>query len=375
MKTPKTLTYVSAEPEREGHASFTHVHEIIKGLKSAGWQVDLFSPCYDDAKLPSVFSRFMGISQMNLRVLLSKRPKVYYMRWHFAVFPVALFAKILGIPTVIEVNGQVIDLYIAWPITRRFGSLFRWLMEVQLRWAAGIIAVAQGLADMSRGIVGEDTIIAVVPNGADVEHFTPNAAKTLNATTQALPEKFMVFFGTLAPWQGTNVILAAVEEDAWPKGIDVVFAGDGVERPVIEAAANRLDHVHYLGRVPYDELPSVVARALGSIVCSENLGGRVDTGASPLKLYESMACATAIISANLPFQAEVVKNSACGYVIESGDPQGLASAVSKLVNDPDQLDEMSQNARDAAVRDHSWKVRAIETDVVLQQVLAKIYRA
>jgi len=368
MTKPGSLTYVSAEPEREGHASYTHVHEIIKGLKVAGWQVDLYSPHYDDLKLPSAFSRILALFAMNLRVLFAKRPDVYYMRGHFAVFPVALFAKILRIPTVIEINGQVTDLFIAWPITRRFGGFFPWLMNIQLRWARLSIGVTQGLADMARDIVGERARVAVVPNGADIHHFTPEAAKIENATTHLLPENFVVFFGTLAPWQGIRVILSAIEDEAWPKDIHVVFAGDGAERSTLEDAADRFDHVHYLGRVPYDELPSVVARAKGSIVCSENIGGRVDTGASPLKLFESMACGTAIVSADLPAQTEVVSGARCGYVIQSGDVHGLACAVSKLVGNPEKLNEMSRNAREVAVRDHSWKARAMETDAFIKRL-------
>ena len=36
MTTKPKLTYVSLEPERQGHASYTHVHEIINGLVDFG---------------------------------------------------------------------------------------------------------------------------------------------------------------------------------------------------------------------------------------------------------------------------------------------------------------------------------------------------
>lgn len=369
MTTKSKLTYVSPEPERQGHASYTHVHEIINGLVDLGWDVDLFCPRYDEAKLPGALSRLMGIAKTLLKVMVAPRPQVYYMRWHFAVFPVALFAKILGIPTVIEVNGPVDDLFIAWPITRKFKSLFIWLMQSQLRWAGAVVAVTQGLANMSRDITGPDKSIVVIPNGANTNKFTPEAADQVNATTQVLPEKFMVFFGTMAPWQGIGTVLACVEEAAWPKGLHVVFAGDGVERPAVEALASRLNHVHYIGRVPYDELPSVVARAVGSFVCTENLQGRANTGLAPLKLFESLACGLPVIATEMPFQADVVRDGACGYVIEAGNPAVLAKTVAKLLADPAGSAKMSKNARAAAVQDHSWQARAKDTDDVLNRIL------
>lgn len=363
------LTYVSPEPERQGHASYTHVHEIINGLVELGWDVNLFCPRYDEAKLPGVFSRLMGIGKTLLKVMIAPRPQVYYMRWHFAVFPVALFAKILSVPTVIEVNGPVDDLFIAWPVARKFRILFTWLMHSQLRWAGAIVTVTQGLANMSHDITGPDKNIVVIPNGANTNQFTPEAANDVNATTQILPEKFVVFFGTMAPWQGIDIVLASIKDPAWPEGLHAVFAGDGTERPAVEALASDLDHVHYIGRVPYDELPSIVARAVGSIVCSVNLEGRASTGLAPLKLFESLSCGTAVVVTDLPFQADVVRDGACGYIIGTGDPSALAQAVTKLVGDSEALALMSKNARIVAVRDHSWQVRVKDTDNILKQIL------
>jgi glycosyltransferase involved in cell wall biosynthesis len=304
-----------------------------------------------------------------LKVVTARRPQVYYMPWHFAVFPVALYAKILRIPTVIEVNGPVDDLFIAWPATRRLRSLFVWLMHSQLRWANAIVAVTQGLADMSREITDAHKTIKAIPNGANTDQFTPEAAQTVNATTHRLPETFMVFFGTMAPWQGISAVLAAIEDPAWPSGVHAVFAGDGIERPAVEALASRLDYVHYLGRVPYDELAPVVARALGSFVCTENLQGRASTGLAPLKLFESLACGTPVIATDMPFQADVVRDGGCGYVVDAGDGECVARAVAQLVASPDERLMMSKNARDVAVRDHSWKARALDTQSVLNSVL------
>ena len=365
------LSYVSPEPERQGHASYTHVHEIINGLRTQGWQVDLFCPHYDEGALPGAVTRLMGIGRAMLRAIAAPRTRIYYMRWHFAAFPVALYAKLLGIPTVIEVNGPVDDLFIAWPVTRRFRSLFTGLMVTQLRWSRAVVAVTDGLAEMCHGFTDADKAIVTIPNGANTNLFTPDAAEKENDITAALPDRFMVFYGTMAPWQGIATVLAALEDPSWPEGVHAVFAGDGAERPAVEAAAARLPYAHYLGRLPYDVLPTVTARALGSFVCTENLEGRGATGLAPLKLFESLSSGLPVIVTDMPFQAEIVTNGACGYVVPAGDAPNLARTVAKLAGDASAARTMGKNARASAVRDHSWAARARDTHDILTQVLGR----
>jgi len=365
------LTYFSPEPERQGHASYTHVHEIINGLKELGWDVALFCPRYDEQKLPGARARLWGIFKTNLRAVLAPRPSLYYMRWHFAAFPVALWAKLTGVPTVIEVNGPVDDLFIAWPITRKFKGLFTWLMTSQLNWASAVVAVTDGLNALCGELTDGDKRIRTIPNGANTDQFTPDAVNVENDYTQGLPDKFLVFFGTMAPWQGIRTVLASLDEDAWPEGVHAVFAGDGMERPAVQEVSERLDHVHYLGRVPYEALPSVVARAQASFVCTENLEGRGGTGLAPLKLFESLACGLAVIATDMPFQAEVVRDGKCGVIVEPGDYAGLAAQVAALLSDEDARRKMGENARRVAVEDHSWRARARDTHELLFHVLGQ----
>lgn len=370
MMTRKFLTYVSPEPERQGHASYTHVHEIINGLRALGWQVDLFCPRYDDKALPGALSRLLGIGRAMWRAISTPRGDAYYMRWHFAAWPVAAWARFRNIPTVIEVNGPVDDLFIAWPQTRKFRGLFTWLMRSQLEWSGAVVAVTPGLADMCRALVGAEKAIAIIPNAANTDQFRPDAAKTDNAFTRSLPETFLIFFGTMAKWQGIRTVLAALEDPAWPKGVHAVFAGDGAERGAVEEAAGRLDHAHYLGRVPYEQLPAVVARAKGSFVCMENLEGRASTGLAPLKLFESLASGVPVIATDMPFLADIVRKAACGYVVAPGNPSVLAKAASDLTDDPVAAAVMGTNARKAALEDHSWEARARDTHDVLMRAVA-----
>ncbi|NVK18572.1 MAG: glycosyltransferase family 4 protein [Methylocystaceae bacterium] len=364
------LIYLSPEPERQGHASYTHVHEIINNLKKMDWDIDLYCPRYDDKALPGAVSRLKEIGKTLLRAMRGGKPDAYYMRWHFAAWPLSFWAKLRGVPCVIEVNGPVDDLFIAWPITRRFKGLFCWLMESQLKWAAGLVPVTDGLAQVCRDVVGPDKKIAVIPNGANTDQFSPDAVVAENDYTRDLPENFCIFFGTMAAWQGIRTVLAAVESDSWPQNFPLYLAGDGAERPhVEEVAARQPGRVTYLGRIPYEHLPSLVARAKTSFICTENLEGRGSTGLAPLKLFESLACGIPVIASDMPFQSDVVRNGQCGYIVPAGQPDELASVVNKLLANPKESQKMGENARMVAVEDHSWFARAKDTHVLLKSVV------
>ncbi len=364
------LIYLSPEPERQGHASYTHVHEIINNLKKMDWEIDLYCPRYDEKALPGAVSRLKEIGKTLWRAMGGGKPDAYYMRWHFAAWPLAFWAKLRGVPTVIEINGPVDDLFIAWPITRRVKWLFRWLMESQLRWAGALIPVTNGLAEVCKDVVGDGKVISVVPNGANTDQFGPDAKTQDNDYTKNLPEKFTIFFGTMAAWQGIRTVLAAVEHEAWPKSLPIYLAGDGAERSHVEEVAARLpDQVKYLGRIPYQHLSSLVARAQTSFVCTENLEGRGSTGLAPLKLFESLACGIPVIATDMPFQSDVVRNGQCGYIVSAGNPAELAEAVAKLMSSPEEQAEMGKKARDVAVNEHSWYARAKDTHDILKVVI------
>jgi len=364
------LIYLSPEPERQGHASYTHVHEIINNLKKLGWTIDLHCPRYDEKALPGALSRLKEICKTLLRAMRAGKPDAYYMRWHFAAWPLSFWAKLRSVPVILEINGPVDDLFIAWPITRKLKGFFRWLMESQLRWSGALVAVTSGLGQVCEDVVGKDKTIVVIPNGANTDQFCPGAADQDNEYTKDLPDKFCVFFGTMAAWQGIRTVLAAVENEAWPQNFPLYLAGDGIERPHVEEIAKRLpDQVKYLGRIPYQHLPSLVARAKTSFICTENLEGRGATGLAPLKLFESLACGVAVIATDMPFQSDVVRNGQCGYIVPAGNPVELAKAVSRLVSSDAERGEMCKRARDVAVNEHSWFARAKDTDAVLKKVL------
>lgn len=358
------IIYLCLQATLEGQASYAHVHEIIRGLQCRGWQVKLYEPQYRSSCRPArPAMRLIKFLLTQMKVCLSKGPDLIYIRWHFAAFPTSFWGRLNHIPVIQEVNGPYEDLFLAWPLTRRFAWFFENLLRIQLRWANAVVAVTPQLANWVRQ-ESENSGVYVIPNGVNIELFRPDAP-----LMTSVPDKFVVFFGALAPWQGVDTMLKAIEDPEWPNEVRLVIVGDGYERPKVEAAVNN-NNVVYLGTVPYAQVPGIVARSIAGI--SPKKGSWSSTGLYPLKVFETLGCGVPVIVTDFPGQADLVRQGRCGLVIPPEDPQALAQAVAYLYNHPEKRTEMGSRGRELVEKEHSWDLRAAQTDFVIRKVLEQV---
>ena len=361
------IAYLCLSSTNEGRgAEYAHVHEIINGLSDLGFSVDLFEPEYSiDQQLPSTLDRLKTFIEIQLKFFYSKQKfEVLYVRSHFAALPSILWAKIFGIAIVQEINGSYEDLFISWPWTRKFSILFKWLMRLQMRFTDAFIAVTPQLQEW---ILKESSkkLAYVIPNGANTEIFSPHAKTKLN-----LPECYVVWFGSMASWQGIETMLAAVEQIEWPRQVSLVFIGEGIAEKKVKDAAIKNPRVVYLGRLPYAEVAGVVAKSLGGLIPKNNLGNcRFETGLSPLKLYETLSCGVPAIVSDFPGQADLIRSSKCGIVIPPENPKSLAEAVAFIHDNPLEAQDMGERGRQVVEREHSWKQRSKDTAEVIKLLI------
>jgi glycosyltransferase involved in cell wall biosynthesis len=237
--------------------------------------------------------------------------------------------------------------------------------RAQLRLAAAVVVVTPGLAAYVRSTTGRRSGLYVIGNGANVDQFIPAAAAP---DPSARP--YVVFVGALASWQGIDTVVAAVESDEWPEGVELVVAGDGRERGRVELAAASSNRIRWLGTVPYRETPAVVSASLAALVPMADVP-RCRYGLSPLKLFEAMACAVPVVASDLRGLTDIVRTHECGLTFPAGDADALARAVGRLAADPALARAMGSRGHDAAVASYSWDARARQTEQILIEVARK----
>ncbi|WP_344256277.1 glycosyltransferase family 4 protein [Terrabacter carboxydivorans] len=367
------ISYLTLQATTEGQAAHAHVHEIVRGLADGGTSVRVLKPRYA-GQTPSVAARLAQFGQIQGRAVTGlRRSDAFYIRSHFAALPAALGARLMRTPVVQEVNGPHDDALVAWPALQKVRSLVLKADRVQMRLADAVITVTPQLVKWLKLDAGVDEG-HLVSNGADVDLFSPHAERP-----QGLPERYVVFFGALAPWQGIEIALKATSSPHWPMDVALVVVGDGQMRESVERRSDG-QSVIYLGRRPYADIPGIVAGSIASLMPmaeSAQDSGQKSTrdhtvsGLAPLKMFESMACGVPVIASDLPGMAETIRRADCGLLVEAGSVTALAEAVRTIAGDPALAATMGANGRNSAVMEHSWRSRAEDTADVLRSVVAR----
>lgn len=353
---PLRVGLLSLQQPRAGQGGRTHLDEIVLALRRRGHAVALLET---PARSPSPMTAVALLGFQLRSVLRLRRADVLLLRFHPLALPAVTACRLLRRPVVVEVNGTHEDLVAIHPQLRPLLPVLRWLSRHVLRSASELVAVSAPLADWIREFSGERA--DVVANGAATERFRPEAAWS----GQALPPRFAVFIGSLAPWQGLRDLLTAIRHPAWPKGLELVVAGDGPAQEVVRRAADE-GELRYLGRIRYEDVPGLLAAATVAVAPR----GRGGWHASPLKVYEALASGTPVVATAVTGQEEPIVRSGGGIVVPIGDPGLFAAAVAALANDPDRLAAAARGALSFARREGSWDRAAAELERSLYRAIA-----
>ena len=157
----------------------------------------------------------------------------------------------------------------------------------------------------------------------------------------------------LIPKKGLFTTLKALPKvvEHWPK-LKFVLAGTGPDetrfREAVEKAGLQ-DNVELLGWVGQDRLRAEFARAHAFLHPSE-LTETEDQEGVPNAMLEAMAAGLPIVATLHGGIPEAVKNEVDGYLVPEKNPEALAEAILKLLEEPETLAKFSEQAN-RSVRD------------------------
>jgi glycosyltransferase involved in cell wall biosynthesis len=163
----------------------------------------------------------------------------------------------------------------------------------------------------------------------------------------------IVYAGRLAGDKGVPVLAEAFARliDRHPEA-RLVVAGDGPERPRLEALADRLgrDRVILLGAT--DEAGVRAAMARARLVAVPSDPARRPEG-SPMVAIEAAMAGRPLVVSDDPGLRELVEPAGCGLVVPAGDPLALAGGLQRLLDDPALAARMGDAAARMAREHHS----------------------
>lgn len=143
----------------------------------------------------------------------------------------------------------------------------------------------------------------------------------------------ILFIGQLTRRKGADLLLEAMPAvlRQYPEATLVVVSHNPAGLSALEARAQALgvaQALHFLGQVSEEEKIALL-RACDVYVLPSRYEG------FGLPLLEAMACGAPIVASDVPVVHEIVHDGENGLLVPCGDPTALASALLRLLGDPE----------------------------------------
>ncbi len=185
-----------------------------------------------------------------------------------------------------------------------------------------------GMEDHLRLGVGHPDQFRVIPSGADVERFSTVSKRRTGMDEGRGDRPVIGWAGRLTAVKDGATFLRAAKliRERFPR-VRFIMAGEGEDRGELEALRRELcldDAVQFLGN--RDDMPEVMASMDVFALSSINEGfGRV--------IVEAMASGVPVAATTVGGVPEVVEDGISGLLVPPRDPERLAEAVGRILED------------------------------------------
>jgi glycosyltransferase involved in cell wall biosynthesis len=328
-------TLVWLESTAPGTAARTHLDGTRERIVSAGISVDSVVTSVESR--PGAAARLRRLATLIRRARASSKDQsVLVARWHpFLAFVSPLWLR-RGRRVVLLVQGNDHTTYETHPWFRRV-PFSRRIMRASLRNASSWLVLNEGLRDWLTGEVGLPAgEVVILPTGVSEEFRRARGSASEFGS-------YVVFFGSLAPWQGVQTLLDAANEPEWPSSHKLLIVGAGAMEDVVSAAQS--NRVVWLGRQPTPRTAAIVAAATCS-VCPKLDVPSMANSTTPFKMLESVAAGVPVVASDIPAQVRMVRAGQYGLLARANDPSDLARQVRSLCEDRALRERLAAAARE-----------------------------
>lgn len=243
-----------------------------------------------------------------------------------------------------------------WLLERPLGRLYRGIPTE---------AVSRSTAEdlVRRGF--DAAQIAVIPNGVDLEFYSPDPDGIRFA------EPTILYLGRLKRYKRIDLILHALERLRRSGFVArAVIAGEGAYASELRRLRAELQlerQVELPGFVADSEKRLLFRRAWVHVLTSPKEGWGITN-------LEAAACATPTVASDSPGLRDAVRDGETGYLVPHGDVSALADRLGRLLGDASLRERLGRQARTFA-EGFSWDRAAERTEAHLGCVLSRLQAA
>ncbi len=235
--------------------------------------------------------------------------------------------------------------------TYRWYSFLRMQGRVLRRLPAVLTVSTTSAADIQRDFRVPEDRLTVVPVGVEADVFVPPSAPRV-------PGRIVATASSDVPLKGLVPLLEAVAKLRTERDVELVVVGKPREGGPTAAAVERLGlagHVRFVSGVSEAELVGLFASAEVAVVPSLYEG-------FSLPAVEVMACATPLVATTAGALPEVVgPDGEAALHVPPGDPEALAAAVGRVLDDPALAARLGAAGRARVTERFTWRAVAEQT--------------
>lgn len=366
------VLYLSADPGVPvlGHKGASiHVRELARALGEAGADVTIASPRVREegapvewngalVGIPPVLPKQHTHAQTLLAAMeaqtvaverLARKLRAEAVYERFSLFSTAgvRAAEALGIPHLLEVNAPLRYEAARFRVLPH-GDVAEQAEQQVLARSACILAVSHPLADWVRS-TGCSTQVEVLENAVDPDRFAPAKPRPVGRFVAG-------FAGSLKPWHGIDVMLAACRIAMRVHGeLHLEIVGGGPMSAAVTKAGLPADRLVQHGVVDHAQAIRMIGGWQVGLAPYHNLPGFYF---SPLKVLEYMASQVCPIASDLGQIRSLLGDGERGLPVPPGNPVALAGAIGEAIADPSATLRRAAAARRYVIETHTWRGNA-----------------
>jgi len=309
---------------------------ILPNIKNNKWLI-LQVPFF-------LFFQFMAI----LKIAKKERPDVIHAHWIFpTAFSAVLAKKLQKIPVISTVHGG--------DIFGLKGPLFTKIIKYTLKRSYVCTVNSKATLDAVRRILERD--YEIIPMGVNTTGYSKERSSGDIRRRFRVKDKLLLFVGRITEKKGVEYLIRAIPDvlKAFPH-TKLLIVGEGDLKEQLQKLSFQLhlqDAISFTGSMTHEELPNYFASAdifIGPSIIAES----GDTEGLGVVFLEALAAGCAVVASNVGGISDVIIHEKTGLLVEQKNPDQIAEAIIRLIEDGDLRKRLIENSRQHVEDNFGW---------------------
>ncbi|MBU3734325.1 MAG: glycosyltransferase family 4 protein [Candidatus Planktophila sp.] len=249
--------------------------------------------------------------------------------------------------------------------------------NLAMRRIASTVDTLTFLGDFTRRAISKSVssksakrMVRIAP-GIDVDHFSPVDSTELRKELNLEGKKVIVSVGRLVHRKGQDHLIESMPEIIkFVPNAHLLMVGKGPYLDYLAklVAINKLeDHVSFIGRIQYAELPQFICAGDVFAMPSRSRLAGLEVEGLGIVYLEASACGLPVVAGSSGGAPDAVVQGVTGIVVDGTNNTEIADAIVALLNNPEEAEKMGAAGRQWVIDNWRWEIWSTRFNKLLEQ--------